>query len=191
MAAADWIAVAAVLIICALGALIGFGKSLKFFTDGIFGIILSVFICYCIGGIILDFKFVQEILNKLTQALTDKNGFCNFLLKIHIDIITYYIALFIIVQLARILIVLVLKHIVESNNKVFKIINRVFGAVLLLAVAALLALFVFQIIYWIGGSTAAGFRLKLEGSFFKLDKLFEHNPLLSLPDRISQAIRAK
>lgn len=191
MVAADWIAIVAVLVICALGALLGFGKGLKFFTDGIFGIIISIIVCYCIGGLILDLKFVQEILNKFTGALTDKNGFCNFLLKIHIDIIVYYIVLFIIVQLARILIVLILKNIVESNNKVFKTINRVLGAIFLLVVAALLALLVFQIIYWIGGSTAAGVRLKLDGSFFKLDKLFEHNPLTSLPDRISQAIRSR
>ena len=191
MVAADWIAIVAVLVIGALGALLGFGKGLKFFTDGIFGIIISIIVCYCIGGLILDLKFVQEILNKITGALTDKNGFCNFLLKIHIDIIVYYIVLFIIVQLARILIVLILKNIVESNNKVFKTINRVLGAIFLLAVAALLALLIFQIIYWIGGSTAAGVRLKLDGSFFKLDKLFEHNPLTSLPDRISQAIRSR
>ena len=191
MVAADWIAIAAVAGICALGAFLGFGKGLKFVTDGIFGIIISVFICYCIGGIVLEFDFVQEILNKLTGALTDKNGFCDFLLKIHIDIILYYIVLFIIVQLVRILIVLILKNIIESNNAVFKIINRVLGAILLLAVAALLVLLVFQIIHWIGGSTAAGFRLKLEGSFFKLDKLFESNPLLSLPDRISQAIKLR
>ena len=191
MVAADWIAIVAVLVIGALGALLGFGKSLKFFTDGIFGIIISVIVCYCIGGLILDLKFVQEILNKFTGALTDKNGFCNFLLKIHIDIIVYYIVLFIIVQLARILIVFILKNIIESNNKVSKTINRVLGAIFLLTVAALLALLVFQIIYWIGGSTASGVRLKLEGSFFKLDKLFENNPLLSLPDRISQAIRSR
>ena len=189
MIAADWAAIVAVLVVGALGAFLGFGKGLKFFTGGIFGIIISVFVCYCIGGLVLDFKFVQEILNKFTSALTDKNGFCDFLLKIRIDLIVYYIVLFIIVQLARILIVYILKHIAESNNVVFKVVNRTLGAIFFLIVFALIALFVFQIIHWIGGSTAAGFRLKLEGSAFKLDKLFENNPLLSLPEMLTRAFR--
>lgn len=184
MVTADWIAIAVAAAAIVLGALFGFGKSLKFFTSGIFGIIISVFICYTLGGLILDLKFVQELLNKFTGALTDKNGFCDFLLKIHIDIVVYYIVLFIVVQLARILIVTILKHIAESNNIVFKIINKVAGAAFMLVIIALISLFVFQVIYWIGGSTSAGFLAKLEGSFFKLDKLYVNNPLVSLPDRI-------
>lgn len=189
MVAADWVAIVAVLAVCAGGAFLGFGKGIKFFTGGIFGIIISIVVCYWVGGLILDLKFVQEILNKFTAALTDKNGFCDFLLKIRIDIIVYYVALFIIVQLLRVLIVYILKHIVESDNVVFKIINRTLGAIFFLIIFTLIVLTVFQIIHWIGGSTAAGFRLKLDGSVFKLDKLFEHNPLLSLPKMLTRAFK--
>ncbi len=190
MVGADWVAIVIVLGVAVLGALWGFGRGLKFFTSGIFGILISIFVCYSIGGLVLKLTFVRELLDKFTGALTDKNGFCDFLLKIHIDIVVYYIALFIVVQLARILIVLIFKNVIEINNSVFKIINRVLGAIFLLAVLVLLTLVVFQIIYWIGGSTAAGFRLKLDGSFFKLDSLFENNPLCSLPDRVKSAIAA-
>jgi len=190
MVGADWVAIVIVLGVAVLGALWGFGRGLKFFTGGIFGILISIFVCYSIGGLVLKLTFVRELLDKFTGALTDKNGFCDFLLKIHIDIVVYYIALFIVVQLARILIVLIFKNVVEINNPVFKIINRVLGALFLLAVLVLLTLVVFQIIYWIGGSTAAGFRLKLDGSAFKLDRLFENNPLCSLPDRVKSAIAA-
>lgn len=183
---ADWIAIAVVAVFCLIGLFVGFGRGLKFFTSGIFGVIISVFVCYGIGGLILELDFVQELLNKFNTLLIEKeNVFCEFLLKIHIDVIVYYIALFVVVQIVRVIIVAILKNIAEINNIVFKTINRIFGLILFLAVLALITLFVFQVISWIGGSTAENFAAKLEGSVFKLDKLFENNPLLSLKDRFT------
>ncbi len=190
MIVADWVALALVAAFFLAGVAAGFGKGLKFFTSGIFGIIISVFVCYSIGGLVLKLEFVRTLLDKFTAALTDKNGFCDFLLKIHVDVVVYYIVLFIIVQILRIIIVAILKNIAEINNAVFKIINRVLGAVFFLAVLTLIALTVFQIIQWIGGNTAQNFAQKLEGSFFKLDKLFENNPLLALKDRLSVVLAA-
>ncbi|MDE7453031.1 MAG: hypothetical protein K2N22_01330 [Clostridia bacterium] len=181
MILADWIAIAAVAVFIVLGALAGFGKGLKFFTSGIFGIIISIVVCYLIGGMVLKLPFVQTLLGKFIAALTDKNNFCNFLLKIHIEIVVYYIVLLIVVSALRVLIVYLLKFILEIKAPAFKVINRILGALLFIVVLLLLTLFVFQIIYWIGGSTYDGFHQKLAGSFFRLDKLLEANPLASLP----------
>lgn len=182
MILADWIAIAVVAAFILIGALVGFGKGLKFFTGGIFGIIISILVCYLVGGLVLEIPFVHDILEKFIQALTDKNKFCDFLLQIHIEIIVYYIILFIIVSALRVLIVFLLKRIMEINNPIFKVVNRFLGIFFFLIVAILLTLFVFQIIYWIGGSTYEDFHKTLAGSFFKLDKLLEANPLASLPD---------
>lgn len=185
MVIADWVAIALVVCTCVLGALVGFGKGLKFFTDGIFGIIVSVFICYCLGGFIMSLPFVRDLLNKITESMTDKNAFLTWLLKIHIEVVIYYILLFIVVQLIRIPVVLLVKFVLEINNPVFKIINRILGALLFLAVMTLIVLFVFQIVYWVQGATDGyGMYGKLQGSVFKLDGLYVKNPLVSLPDRI-------
>ena len=182
MILADWIAIAVFVAAAAIGAVVGFGKGLKFFTGGIFGIIISILVCYLIGGMVLKIPFVHDLLEKFVLALTDKNKFCDFLLKIHIEIVVYYIVLFIVVSALRVLIVFLLKRFVESNNIVFKVFNKILGALFLIVVALLLALLIFQIIYWIGGSAYEGFHKGLAGSFFKLDKLLEANPLASLPN---------
>ncbi len=188
MIVADWIALALVLIVGVVGALVGFGKGLDILTGGIVGILISIFICYSLGGLIMDIGFVKELMNKFVAALTDKNGFCTFLLKIHIEVVVFYIVLLVVVQIARWLLVKLVKVILEINNIVFKVFNKILGIILFLAVFMLIVLFVFQIISWIGGSTAANFLIKLDGSKFGIDKLFLNNPLMSLKDRFTYAV---
>lgn len=184
MIIADWVAVGAVALFILFGLLAGFGKGLKFFTGGIFGVIISVFVCYCLGGLILKLQFVQDLLDKFRDVWAGGKA-AGVLNKIHLDLIVYYIALFIVIQIIRVIVVAVLKHLLEIDMVVFKIINKILGALFFLAILIFLTLTVFQIISWVGGETARDFEKLLEGSFFKLDKLFENNPLLSLRDRIS------
>lgn len=180
MITADWVAVGLVALFLIIGFLAGFGRGLKFFTSGIFGFIISVFVCYFFGGLIYKLEFVQSLLAKLIEAMTGKNGFCDFLIKIRIDIIVYYAALFTIVSLLRIIIVLIIKNIAEAQNAVMKIINRTLGMVLFAAVLVMLALLTFHIITFIGGTTAQGFAEMLDGSLFKLDVLFEKDLLVNI-----------
>ena len=181
MILADWIALGLVAFFCLLGMLFGFGKGLKFFTGGIFGIIISIVVCYALGGLIYNFGFVQDALGSMRTALEENgSGFCNFLLKIHIDVVVYYVGLFIAVTIIRLIIVRVIKSIVEIDNVVLIILNKTFGVILFLGVLAILTLFVFQIISLIGGNTEADFLLKLSGSKLKIDWLFEHNPFMTI-----------
>ncbi len=178
MVYADWIAIAIVVVLLALGAILGFGRLLKFFTSGIFGIIISVFVCYCIGGMLMDIGFVGDLLAKFASLWNESsNGFLQFLTTIHFEVVVYYIVLFIVIQIIRIIIVKILKNIFEIKFIVMKVINKVFGAVLMLAIGAIIALFIFQIIYWVGGDTAESLSDALSGSVFRLDVLFEHNPM--------------
>lgn len=181
MILADWIALGLVVVFAILGMLFGFGKGLKFFTSGIFGFIISIVVCYALGGIILNFGFVQDLLTSFRNVLVENgNGFCKFLLNIHIDIVVYYVALFITVTIIRLIIVKIIKSIVEINNIVLIILNKTFGVILFVGVLFMIALFVFQIITLIGGNTEANFLLKLSGSKLKLDWLFENNPFMAI-----------
>lgn len=182
MVTADWIAIGLVAAALALGALVGFGKGLKVLTDGISGIIISIIICYCLGGLIMAMPFVQKLLLKITSSLSDKNFFFDFLLKIHIEVVVYYILLFVAVELLRLPAVMLVKLILEINNPVFKIINKILGALLFLVVLAFVAMLAFQIIYWVQGAyDGSGLYGKLQGSLFRLDKFYKNNPLASLP----------
>lgn len=182
---ADLVAVGVVAGFALLGVLVGFGKGLRFFTKGIFGVIISIFVCYCIGGLVMKIPFVQELIAKFAALWADKEGFFfDIIRKIHVEIIVYYIALFIVVQIIRIIIVAILKHIAEAKVLVMKVINRILGAILFVVMGVLLSLLAFQIIYWIGGDTAAKFSEMLSDSLLGLDKLFENNPLIILVDYI-------
>lgn len=182
MILADWIILALLLVFALLGMLLGFGKGLKIFTGGIFGIAISIFVCYAVGGLIINIGFIQQALISMRTALAEKdNGFCNFLLTIHIDIIVYYVALFIIVQILRIIIVRIIASVAEINNIVLIIFNKTLGVILFVGVLTLVTLFVFQIIYAISGGVESSFYTStLSGSKIKLDWLYANNPLITL-----------
>lgn len=181
MILADWIIIGLAVVFCLFGMLFGFGKGLKFFTGGILGFIISIFVCYALGGLIYNFGFVKDLLNSLVSAI-DKanNGFCRFLLKIHIEIIIYYIALFIIVTILRIIIVKIIKSIVEIDNMALIIINKTLGVIFFVGIFLMLLMMVFWIVSLIGGRTEANFLLKLSGSKLKLDWFFNHNPFMTI-----------
>lgn len=136
----DWIALAILVVFAAIGALVGFGKGLKFLTGGIFGIIISVVLCYIFGSMILGIPFVNDLLTKLAEAI---GGW-----SIAVTVI-YYIVLFVLFTLIRILIVKIIRKVAEADVLVMKIINRVLGAVLLAAFGILLGMLALQIIYWV------------------------------------------
>lgn len=176
----DWIILALILVFCILGMLFGFGKGLKFFTRGIIGFIISIFICYALGGIIYNIGFVAKALDSFRNSLAGKNGFCNFLLKIQIDIIVYYVALFIVVTILRIILVHIIKRFFEIENVVLIIINKFFGVVLFVAAFFVLLLLVFFVIGLIGGTTELNFYAKLAESKIGLDWLYEYNPFMKI-----------
>lgn len=180
MVLADWIFIALIAFFCLLGILFGFGKGLSFFTKGIFGVFIAIVVCYTLGGVIYKISFVQTMLNGLITAVEGAGAFGGFLKLIHIELIVYYVVLFVVVLILRLIIVMIIKNIVETDNIVMKIINKTFGMVFFVCVLLVLGLIVFQIIAAIGGATAEGFLASLRGSFFKLDVVFESNPLLEI-----------
>jgi uncharacterized membrane protein required for colicin V production len=186
MVLADWIILGVVLACAVIGILFGFGKTLKFFTSHIFGIIISIVVCYFIYGVVISWGITQDLIAKLDESLLSGNGFTQFLYNIHIETIVVAIVLFVIVQLLRILIVHMIKDFSEIDNTVFKVINKTLGLIFMLALATMVLLIVFQIAAWIGGSTSQGFYDDLQGSFFRLDKLYLNNPLNAVIELFSK-----
>lgn len=188
MITADVIVLAVLAACVILGAGLGFGKVLRFITGGIIGKIISLVICYFLFGVVLHFGFVQDLLLKFTTALSDNGSWiCNLLLSIRIDLIVFAIALFIVVQILRKIVVYIIANVMEINNKAVSVINRILGIALLLAFNVMLMLIAFQIIAWISGTDGA-FYTNLEGSVFGLDKLFVNNPLNSVFESIRMEV---
>lgn len=171
----DWIFVGALLIVAILGAMFGFGKVLSLFVlNKLVRIIISIFVCYTFGGMILSIPFVNQMLADLAVNWAH----INILTKIHFEIILYYIVLFIITML----IVLILSRVIRSISEVqflpIKILNKACGAILFCAFALLLMLFVFHIISWIGGETAKSLLVALQTDANALVRpLYENNPM--------------
>ena len=179
MVLADWIFIGGILACLALGAMIGFGKGLKFITRGIIGFAISVFLCYTFGGIFLEIPFVNNLLTELAA----KWAHIEWLSKIHLEIIIYYIILFAAVSLLRIIIVKIFAHVMETDVFAIKVINKACGALLFTAIGILVILFVFQIIVWIGGDTAAEFAKKIAGGTI-VQPIYENNPLTVLIEMV-------
>lgn len=178
MILADYIAIGLVLLFGTIGTIVGFGKGLKFFTKGIIGILISVVVCYFLLGIVLNFGFVQKLTLRFVDYLGCKdNAFCKFLLTIRIEIIAVAVALFVLVQILRKLIVLLIAKVMETDNAIIKVINKTFGAVLSIAILIGLALIVMQITYFVIGERGS---VWFEGSFFRLDVVYLNNPLTSI-----------
>lgn len=172
MIVVDWVFLGIILGGLGLGALFGFGGIFKFFTTGIFGIIISVAVCVFIGTAF--YGTCEPLLDKIQEAImANESWFCLFLGKLNIQVILYYVLLFVIVWLLRFLIVRIIKSISQSENKVIKIINRIMGAVFFLMILLLILFFVFFVIGWVGGPTADDFSEYLAGGALRLDRLFE------------------
>ena len=188
MLLADWIAVAVLAVALLLGLIAGFAGGLKFFTGGIFGIIISIIVCYFLYGVVSDWAFVNDLLGKLSGSVASGgNAFTDFLVNIHFEAVLLCIIMFVVVQILRIIIVKIIAGVLEINNTALKVINKLLGMVLMVAVAFMVGLIAFQIIYWVGGESAQQVSDAFNGSVLKLDWLYENNPLRSMVHYFSLA----
>ena len=184
MVLADGIAIGVALFAVISGLLLGFGKQLYFISGGIIGFIISSVVAYFLYGAVLNIPFVSELLSKIISKLAEQNNaVCDFLIKMRIELVVYCVALFMIIQVIRIIVFMIIKDTFEIDNVVIRVINKVFGVILSLCLTFALMLIVFQIIYWVKG-TDAGLYGYLQGSLFKLDYVYLNNPLLKFVDQI-------
>jgi hypothetical protein len=135
-----------------IGYALGFGKVLKFITGGVIGVIISIIICVMFGGIIANIPFVSDM---IVRGNAYFGGYAEILAKINVATWIYYVVLFIVLQIVRVIIVKIIAKAFTPQNKNSKfygarnVINKVFGLLLLGAgcvffiylVMAVLALF--------------------------------------------------
>lgn len=173
----DVIAIALIIIAGIVGCFAGFSNVLKFLSEGIIGIILTVVVCYFLFGTVLALPFVQSLLAKLIEAVEGVGSpILTFLfVTIRLDLVIYAGVLYLIVALLRKLIVFLIGTVTSIETKPMIILNRIGGSLLAIVWFAMIVLIVFQVIAWIVGTNGAVCEF-LNQSFF-LGKVFQNNPL--------------
>ncbi|MBO5304719.1 MAG: hypothetical protein J6A99_03475 [Clostridia bacterium] len=165
-----------------LGILLGFGRVLKFLTGGIVGIIISIFVCIMFGGIIANFSLVSELIASGNEYFGE---IAEILAKMNVATIIYYIALFFVVQILRIIVVKIIAKMFQPERgtkgyKVRNVINRTLGVILMGGGWILLVYFVLAVMSLLTDVPTIGdFILKMEtempNSIFY--QLYTHNPI--------------
>lgn len=188
MITADLIFLGIILLVVILGSCFGFGKCLEFVTKGVFGIIISVVVCYFIGGVVLELAFVQSLLADFISLMqAQDSAILNLLIKIRIDVIVYFLVLFLVVQVLRKVLVSLLKSVFETDNVAVKVVNKVLGVLLMAVFGTILILLALQIAFFF--ETAENTILNyFNGSFFGLDYLYTNNPLNNIINAVINLI---
>ena len=174
----DVITVIAAIVLALLGLLLGFGKTLRFFTKGIFGVVLSVFVCATFGGMIAGIPAVAEWIGLLNTKLGES---WSFLETIHLATVIYYVVLFFAVQIVRIIIVKCVAGVFEADILPMRIVNKLLGMALMVAAVLLLTLLVLAV-FRIVEDTAfvQNILAKINGTF--LGTLYENTPVKFVVD---------
>ncbi len=116
-----------------LGYLMGFGKTLKFCTGGIIKHLIAVWFCITFGGMIASIPLIASWIEKGNAYFAQ---YAAILAKINVATWIYYVVLFIVVELVRLILVLIVRKVFEPKDKktaiggVRNIINRALGAIL-------------------------------------------------------------
>ena len=173
MTTLDWATLIVAILLAVVGLFAGFGRTLRFFTKGIFGIIISVFVCATFGGMIAGIPAVNGWIASLNEKLGQAWSFFG---TIRLATVLYYVVLFFVFQLLRIIVVKCVAGLFEADVLPVRILNKVLGAALAVAAVLLLVLLVFAVIgAFDGTSFVQGFEDALSGSF--LGRLYESNPV--------------
>ena len=158
------------IVLAGLGLAVGFGRTLKFFTRGIFGFIISVFVCATFGGMIQGIPAVQNRLTSLNQSMG------GFLQTIHLETIVFYVVFFLVVPVVRIFAVKLIAGLFSADILPVRIVNRLLGMVLMVAAVFLLLLLVFAVFRVLQDTSFVQNILdSLNGTF--LGKIYENNPV--------------
>ncbi|MBR1747117.1 MAG: hypothetical protein IJ735_02760 [Clostridia bacterium] len=173
MSMIDIVTIIVAVISALVGFIGGFGKGLKLFTKGVFGIIISVFVTATFAGLVLKIDRVSVWVADITALAAEKWAFFG---TINIGLIAYYVVFFLFVQLLRILVVKVICGIFEADNKVMKAINRVLGLIFVPAVVLTLVLLVFAVFKIVDETQfVQDIAAKIDGTFLGI--LYENNPI--------------
>lgn len=177
MVSADYWVVGGACVFAVLGAALGFGRGLKMLSKGVLGKIAAVVFAYYLFGIVLTLDVTKTAQTNFITFLEGKdNWFCRFLITIRIETILTGVVVFLLSMLLISLVVNILAGILDGEGGVLKGLNCILGVVLALAEFIALVLLILLILKLISG-TNTDIADSLQGSFFRLDKIYDDNPL--------------
>lgn len=130
----NWIFYLAIVLIAIIGFFQGFHRCLNFYFKGFFGHVISIFLCFALGGIIKNIPMVSGWVTSLDNILTNAAQFLSGWAATCI----YYVALFIIISTIKLIFTKLLVSLFGNKNIVIKIINKVLGACFAVAMTFLL-----------------------------------------------------
>lgn len=179
----DYIAIGGIILFGLAGVILGFGKGVKFFTGGIFGIIISVVVTYFLYGVIFGSDLGQRLLTDFSNVLPTTIRLNDWL-----PMLVAALGLFLVISLARIIIVKIVSSIVEINNPAMKAINRILGIFLFIGIFIAIALTVFQVSSWVYPELSSDvfYNNLVEGSVLKIDWVYTHNPMPKILEYIQK-----
>jgi len=158
----------------AIGGFLGFGKSLKVATHGIVGAIISVALCVLFGGGLMAANPINGLIDRLNEYFANLWGFLGV---IRLGTIIYFICLFLIFQVLRIIIVNIIKQVTEADLKAVKILNKVGGALFLATFAFFFCMIILAGVWFIEGQGWVENPMAIfKGTFIEV--LYINNPLV-------------
>ncbi len=167
------VTIGALIVCAAIGFFCGFGRALKSFTGGIVGIIISIFVCATFGGMLLGTNLIGGWIADINAKLGEVAAFFE---KIQVGVIIFYIVMFFVVQLLRIIVVKFVCGVFEADNSVMNVINKVLGTLFVPAVILCLTLLIFAVFRLFEDTAAITSLLeKIDGTI--LYKLYVANPI--------------
>ena len=130
----NWIFLAILVIIAFLGLLQGFNRCLKFYFKGLIGWIITIFLCFALGGLILKIPFVAKWMESLNQVFVNHVKF----LAGWGTLTIYYIALYIVINVIKLIFTNMLIKLFSMRNIFIKILNKLIGACFAVAMTFIL-----------------------------------------------------
>lgn len=138
----DIIAIIFLVIITLGGYSMGFGRALKALTNGPIGFFISIAACIFLGGALKKAVMVNQFIDFINIQATNLWDFLKYLQP---GYVAYYLALFLIVQFTRIIVVNTIAQVDYSQSKVTIAINKVLGGILCLVFVIATTLLVFAV----------------------------------------------
>jgi hypothetical protein len=187
----DTICIISILVSAIVGAIIGLGGTLKLVVGNLPGKIFSGIITYFLFGAVLSIPFVQDLMVKLVDRVVGKGGWLGkIFLALRLDLVTIVVALYFLILFLLKIVADLLAVSLEADTPAMQWVNRVGGAVFNIASVFVVVLIVFQLTNWVSGMGEGSFYVEyVQGSFFKLDALYQHNPLNSIIEVVRMTIQ--
>ncbi len=176
----DYIVFGILIISILIGLIFGLSKRIRKSSFGIVSILLALITTYSIVCVLLTIPQFKSFLDGINIRMLEKNNpFLDFLVNIKVNLIILMLIVLVLVLLVKRFVLNRISDLLELDNKVSKILNRVLGVIYSVVLSAAVILIVFQIIFLVKGTSGTIYD-SIQGSVFKMDYVYENNPIVNV-----------